>query len=69
MFVKGVSHIREQNDCNYDYELVKKNEANGIRVYIHQYMSGYHEYYDYMKVKDIVDRIKAIRNEMANIEA
>ena len=69
MFVKGVSHIREENDCNYDYELIKDNEYNGIRVYLHQYFNGYHQYYDYFKVKTQVDRIKEIRKQMGEIES
>ena len=37
VLIKGVSQDREKNECNYDYNLVKDNEAIGMKFYMHKY--------------------------------
>jgi hypothetical protein len=45
MIIKGVSVNREENDCNYDYNLLKNMDNQGMRFYMHKYFSGHMHYY------------------------
>jgi len=45
ILVKGVSAHRHENDCNYDYNLIKNQDVNGMRFYMHKYFSGHMHYY------------------------
>ena len=69
IFVKGVSHIREENDCNYDYELIKNSQSAGFRVYMHRYFLELSDYYNYYQIEKQVKRVKEIRQEMKKIDS
>ena len=45
IFVKGVSHNRDLNDSNLDYNYVSHHENEGLRFYMHKYFIGFHAYY------------------------
>ena len=47
MLVKGVAADRSKNACNYDYNMDKSQDANGMRYYLHKYFAGYHYYYQH----------------------
>jgi len=49
LIVKGVSVIRSENDCNYDYNLQKNLDSKGMRFYMHKYFTGHMHYYLHLK--------------------
>jgi hypothetical protein len=50
MLVKGIRHVREENDSNHDYMYVETHENMGLRFYLHKYFLGFHPYY--MEIKN-----------------
>ena len=57
MIIKGISPVRSENDCNYDYDLVKIREHMGMRFYMHKYFSGHMHYYLHLKYEEHMKRI------------
>jgi len=49
MIIKGVSINRDENDCNYDYNLLKNLDNQGMRFYMHKYFTGHMHYYLHKK--------------------
>ena len=49
LLIKGLSPIRSENDCNFDYEILKEHDSRGMRFYLHKYFSGYMHYYLHLK--------------------
>ena len=49
MIIKGVSVHRDENDCNYDYNLLRNMENRGMKFYMHKYFSGHMHYYLHLK--------------------
>ena len=64
MIVKGVSANREENDCNYDYNLLKHFESQGMRLYMHKYFLGYMHYYLHLKFEQHLRRLMEIKAEL-----
>jgi len=62
MFIKGVSTDRENNGCNWDYQLINHSETKGLLVYMHQFHVGYRAYY-YNKANS--EEIKLLTEEEA----
>lgn len=52
MIIKGISPVRSENDCNYDYDLLKNREQDGLRFYMHKYFSGHMHYYLHLKYEE-----------------
>lgn len=55
--IKGISPVRSENDCNFDYDLLKNREPVGLRCYQHKYFSGYMHYYLHLKYQQHLQRI------------
>jgi hypothetical protein len=66
MIIKGVSVNRDENDCNYDYNLLKNLESQGMRFYMHKYFTGHMHYYLHKKYQEQLKRLVEINN---NLEA
>ena len=64
MLIKGVSVNRDENDCNYDYVLLKDRDHLGMRFYQHKYFSGYQHYYQHLAYKQQLERINEIENKL-----
>lgn len=60
VIIKGVSVNRDENDCNYDYNLLKNMDNQGMRFYMHKYFSGHMHYYLMQKYQDHVKRLEEI---------
>lgn len=60
MIIKGVSVNRNENDCNYDYNLLKNMDNKGMRFYMHKYFSGHMHYYLMLKYQDHLKRLAEI---------
>lgn len=60
MIIKGVSVHRSENDCNYDYNLLKNMDNKGMRFYMHKYFSGHMHYYLMLKYQQHVRRLNEI---------
>ena len=61
MLVRGLSVDREQNDCNYDYELNRSEESEGMRFYQHRYFTGYQNYYEHINYQEKLARIDELK--------
>ena len=51
IIIKGVSPNRDENDSNFDYELMKNKDNEGMRFYFHKYFTGHMHYYQHLKYK------------------
>ena len=60
VIIKGVSVIRDENDCNYDYNLLKNMDNQGMRFYMHKYFSGHMSYYLHLKYEKHLKRLGEI---------
>jgi hypothetical protein len=60
MIIKGVSVNRDENDCNFDYNLLKNMDNQGMRFYMHKYFSGHMHYYLFNKYETQVKRLHEI---------
>jgi len=60
MIVKGVSVRRDENDCNYDYNLLRNLEDRGMKFYMHKYFSGHMHYYLHLRYDRHVQRLLEI---------
>ena len=60
VIIKGVSVNREENDCNYDYKLMKDRDHEGMRFYMHKYFSGHMHYYQHLRFKQHHERLLEI---------
>ena len=57
---------REENDCNYDYNLLKNMDNQGMRFYMHKYFSGHMHYYLMQKYEAHVKRLSEIAEANEN---
>ena len=60
MIIKGVSVRREENDANFDYNLQKDLENEGMRFYMHKYFTGHMHYYQHLKFEEYFNRAQKI---------
>jgi hypothetical protein len=60
IIIKGVSVNRDENDCNFDYNLLKNMDNQGMRFYMHKYFSGHMHYYLYNKYESHIKRLHEI---------
>lgn len=60
MIIKGVSVNRDENDCNYDYKLMKDRDHEGMRFYMHKYFSGHMHYYQHLRFKQHHEKLLEI---------
>merc|ERR1712086_339565 len=61
MLVRGLSVNREQNSCNYDYELNRSEESEGLRFYQHRYFTGYQSYYEHVNYQEKLARVDELK--------
>ena len=50
--IKGLSPIRDENDANYDYVLMKNKDHEGMRFYMHKYFTGHMHFYLHVKYQE-----------------
>ena len=60
ILVKGVSVRRDENDCNYDYNLIKNLEDDGLKFYLHKYFTGHMHYYLHIRYEKHLQRLLEI---------
>lgn len=68
MIVKGVSVHRDENDCNYDYNLQKNLDNQGMRFYMHKYFTGHMHYYLHLKYQQQLERLAELRETLKAAE-
>lgn len=61
MLVRGLSVDRDENSCNFDYELNRSEESQGLRFYQHKYFTGYQNYFEYIAYEDKLARVDELK--------
>lgn len=68
MIIKGISPRRNENDCNFDYNLHKEKENDGFRFYLHKWFSGHDHYYLKAATMKVLDAQEELNNKISEWE-
>lgn len=55
-----MSPNRDENDSNFDYQLMKELDSQGMRFYMHKYFVGWMHYYNHLEFRKELERFKEI---------
>lgn len=64
LIIKGVSPNRDDNDTNFDYQLDKALDNQGMRFYMHKYFAGWMHFYQHVAYQKEIERLQILYPEI-----